>query len=142
MMTNLERLEELTATLVEKEEVLNAFFEQSPVGLIVADEDLNILSCNPAVLELIRCREKELVGSNVLMLIPERYRARHLAAVRNPPAISKVLNKTNHLHIVRCDGGEVEVIIWLGDFKINGSRRYIASVRLPGSISEELFLPR
>ena len=61
---NLE-LERKKEELFEKEEIIDLFFEQAPVGILSYDNDLNITDCNQSFLSLFDVKKEKTVSINL-----------------------------------------------------------------------------
>ena len=61
---NLE-LERKKEELFEKEEIIDLFFEQAPVGILSYDNDLNITDCNQSFLSLFDIKKEKIVSTNL-----------------------------------------------------------------------------
>ena len=93
-----------------------AMFQSSPVPLITADEDANILSCNAAAEKLVGYRRAQLVGSSAKMLMEPRVAAEHdsfLARFRANPANKKLVDNRVTINIRRGDGRVLPVEVML-----------------------------
>jgi len=73
-----EELQARTRTLKESEEQLRRLYENSPDAIFLEDAEGNVLDCNPAACQLHGMARAELVGNNVLALVPQEVRERTL----------------------------------------------------------------
>lgn len=71
------RATESEAALADSEERYHALMDVCPVGVVVADAEGVIQSCNRAAERLFLYAESELVGEPLTKLIPARYREAH-----------------------------------------------------------------
>ena len=60
-----EEISKVQAELFEKEEMLQLFFEQAPIGIFSYDKDLNIVNCNESFLTLFNLEKEKIVGKNL-----------------------------------------------------------------------------
>ena len=51
--------------LLKKEETLNYFFDEAPIGIFAYDKDLNIADCNRAFLNLFQLNKEQIIGKNL-----------------------------------------------------------------------------
>ena len=51
--------------LLQKEEALDYFFEQAPIGIFSYDMDLNVTDCNQSFLNLFALGKEEIIGNNL-----------------------------------------------------------------------------
>jgi len=74
---NLEaELEKRTGTLRKSEQHWHGLFEASPDAIFIEDTDGNVLEANPAACALHDMTHKELIGKNVIDLVPPEQRER------------------------------------------------------------------
>jgi PAS domain S-box-containing protein len=67
--------------LSESEERYRVVSDTAPDAIFTIDEDSRILFCNPAVERVFGYRPEEMVGQKLEMIMPERLRAAHRAAI-------------------------------------------------------------
>ena len=58
--------------LLKKEEALDYFFEQAPIGIFSYDMEMNVTECNQAFLELFGLDRKDIIGNNLKNLPDQR----------------------------------------------------------------------
>ena len=68
-----EEISKVKEELFEKEEMLQLFFEQAPIGIFSYDKDLNITNCNESLLTLFNLQKEEIVGTDLNDLTDKRY---------------------------------------------------------------------
>jgi PAS domain S-box-containing protein len=97
------------AFLSEREAVTQALIEASPDAVLVMDAERRVVAFNPAAEELYGWRREDVLGKDMPgMLIPERNRARFMAATesfltrRDPGEFTGRMN----LPVIRADGSE------------------------------------
>ena len=78
--------EHLENELMHSEERFDALVQSAADAIIVADEDGRIVSWNPAATRMFGYARDEILGRQLTVLMPERYRARHLAAFERAKA--------------------------------------------------------
>jgi len=67
-----EEIFKVQAELFEKQEMLQLFFEQAPIGIFSYDQDLNIINCNESFLTLFNLKKEEIIGTNLNDLSDKR----------------------------------------------------------------------
>ena len=112
------------------EQEFRLVFESSPSGMLMVDERGIIVLVNSRIEEQFGYARQELLGQPVEMLIPERYRRRHvtdrdtfLHAPQNRP-----MGAGRDLYGVRKDGAEFSVEIGLTPIQTAKGMRVLASV--------------
>jgi len=60
-----QEISKVQAELYEKQETLQLFFEQAPVGIFSYDAALNVIDCNQSFLTLFDLKKEEIVGTNL-----------------------------------------------------------------------------
>lgn len=60
-----EEIFKVEAELFEKQEMLQLFFEQAPIGIFSYDQDLNVINCNASLLSLFDSKKEEIIGRNL-----------------------------------------------------------------------------
>src|SRR6266436_187677 len=107
------------------------FYEGSPDAIIVVDEIGKINRVNAPAEALLGLSRERLLGEPIEMLIPERFRDRHVAYrtgyMRKPKTRS--MGTDLHLWAQRADGSEVPVDIMLSPIEIDQRRLVLAVVR-------------
>ena len=63
--------------LRESEERYRVVSDTAPDAIFTIDADSTILFCNPAVQRVFGYKPEDLIGKNLDVIIPERYRAGH-----------------------------------------------------------------
>ncbi len=79
--------------LHKKEESIDYFFEQAPIGIFSYDMDLNITDCNQYFLDLFQLKKEEMIGNNLKNLPDDRplealQNALHSAQIYTGPYLS------------------------------------------------------
>ena len=112
------------------ERQLNALFEHATEGIILTDKDGKIVLVNPAVLALFKYESKEMIGSPIEMLIPQRFHQHHghyREGFYQKPS-NRTMGHGRDLFGVRKDGLELPVEISLSYYKQKGEFFVIAFV--------------
>ena len=101
-------------------------------GIITIDEAGSVESVNPAAERLFGYREEELLGRPLTLLMPERYRERHLTALdlaRSTAAPPHQARRIIEVEGLRKDGSELQVELSLTAWQSAGARKYAGFVR-------------
>ncbi len=104
--------------------------ESAPCGMVVSDADGRIMLVNAQADRLFGYGRDELIGEELEILVPERFRAGHLglrASYRDRPT-SRVMGAGRDLFARRKDGGEVQVEVGLSPIMTGEGIRVLAAV--------------
>jgi diguanylate cyclase (GGDEF)-like protein/PAS domain S-box-containing protein len=125
------RLEQEGEALRAAQQRFHSVLESTPDGMLVVDEAGKILLVNAEAERLFGYSREELVGAQLEMLVPERYREAHIAIrrryVENPT--TRRIGPGLDLRLLRKDGRELEVEIRLSALPSNGHIQISAAVR-------------
>ena len=134
-MHSLQRLKEITSELEDLEEelehqraIFEAIFKAAPDGILIVDEHGTMTEMNPAMERIFGYREKELIGKQVEILIPDSLRNKHTelrVAYHNNPELRCGVSVIG----LKSDGTEVPVNIALAPIQVNGFAGTVAVVR-------------
>lgn len=105
-------------------------FESAPNAMIVVDERGAITLLNEQAEQLFGYRQTELLGSQVEVLVPERYRAEHphhRTSFSRKPA-RRAMGAGRDLHGLRKDGSEVPIEIGLNPMHTTEGAFVLASI--------------
>jgi PAS domain S-box-containing protein len=112
------------------EDMFRTALEASPSGVLLADSGGKIALVNPRILNLFGYATQELIGQPVEILIPERYREKHIglrADFMSSPQVRSVSAGRDLLGI-RKDGSEFPIEIGLNPVELDGKQAVIASI--------------
>jgi len=111
-------------------DISNILFESAAEGLIVSDEVGAIRIANPSVEEMFGYEKKELIGQKIEILIPEKYRKRHVGFSKeyNVHPSKRSMGIGMDLSGQRKDGSIFPVEISLNHFKVGRDKMVIALV--------------
>ena len=118
-------LEQQVGSLRKSEERFRSLIEGSHDGIVIADAGGTILLVNGAVEKIFAYGAQELVGQPVSILMPERYKERHLLGMRNfaVTGVSRYLGKILEFEGRRRDGSEfpleLNISSWASDGEIH-----------------------
>jgi PAS domain S-box-containing protein len=120
LTTKLDQIvQERTTSLTKSEEKFHSFFDASTDAMIIADNNGSVLEVNKAAELLFGYRHNEMMQVNLTSLMPERYRADHLAGINRVVATGKstYFNRVFEFNGLRKDGREfpleLNVATWL-----------------------------
>lgn len=125
------RLVAAEAIAARKGEEMEAIFLSVPDGVILVDEDGNILKANPRFTQLTGYEEQAVVGRMIDILIPERFRSGHRESIRSfmDAPQTRSMGVGRPLYARRRDGSEFPVDISLSPVVLDGKRCVIATLR-------------
>ncbi|HET9088553.1 MAG TPA: PAS domain S-box protein [Acidobacteriaceae bacterium] len=105
--------------------------ETAPDVLITIDSDSRILSINPAVREIFGYEPSELIGQELLILMPDRYRAAHKQGIARYLAtgVRKLAWTGVQLPGRRKNGEEIPLEISFGSYMSDGEPRFTGFIR-------------
>lgn len=92
------------------EEKYYAFIETFVDAIISADQDGRIIYCNPAAKKMFGY-ENEIIGSNIMILMPERYRIKQKVGMNRymTTGLTRIVGKTVELIGLKKDGAEFPI---------------------------------
>jgi PAS domain S-box-containing protein len=123
--------QDMEEALRQSRAMLEKLFEQSPDAIIVVDEICKIDRVNERAEALFGLSRDRMVGQSIEMLLPERFRDRHLALSANYMKSTNVRPMGNGLQLSakRADGSEFPVEIMLNPIEIEQRQLVLAVVR-------------
>jgi len=116
--------------LRNSEERFRTLLESSPIGIILLNRERRILLANARVEKLLGYTREELLGKDIQMLVPERYRKeyeREMAEYFAKPRLRPV-GIGLEIYARRKDGGEVPVDISLSPVEMRKGMGVICSI--------------
>lgn len=125
---NLERI------VQEYEARYRVLIDSAHSAVVVADEDGNVIEWSLAAETLFGWKKSEILGQNLIRIIPERFRAQHLAGMTRIKQSdhtygSRVVGKINDLYGLHRDGTEFPVELALSTWNTSGKRYYGAIIK-------------
>jgi len=112
------------------QEMVNLAVEAAPNGMIMTDKEGNITLVNSMIETMFGYSREALIGSNIDMLVPERYRENH-PAVRHAyigKPVSRVMGQGRDLYALNSQGEEFPVEIGLNPLHTATGVMILASV--------------
>jgi PAS domain S-box-containing protein len=125
--------------LIESEKALAELFESSPDGLIVVDKEGKIVRVNPEVENLFGYSKNELLGQEISLLIPQRFRGAHnrqIEGYKNNPRKRRMGDGLD-LYGLKKDGSEFSVDIMLSPMTQPDKKMTLCTVR---DISDKIII--
>ena len=115
----------------EREARFRALLESAPDAVVISDTEGRVVLVNAQMERLFGYSRDEVVGQSVDMLIPERYRARHVGYrgdyIAEPPA--RPMGGVLELHGTRADGSEFPVAICLSPVNTDEGTLVVSDIR-------------
>ncbi len=124
-------VQQRTAELREREALLHGLVEHAPDSIMVVDAQGRIVQANARTEAIFGYRRDDLLGKPVELLVPERFRERHLghrAGYGHDPR-PRTMDSGLELYGRRKDGGEFPVDIMLSPMQLTSGAMVIAIVR-------------
>jgi PAS domain S-box-containing protein len=127
-MTDIRALEE---ALRQARTAFEKFYEQPPDGTIMLDKNGKIDRVNEAAEAMFGFSRERMIGQSIEMLIPERFRDRHIAhrAHYMEDQKTRAMGANLELFAQRADGSEFPVDIMLSPMEIDQRRLVLAMIR-------------
>ena len=121
----------LEETLHEKESRYRLIAENVSDAILLADETGAIVYCNPAVERIFGYAPDDLVGSDLRVLMPERFREKHRSTVRSYLETGRPSSDWLGMHQtgLHRDGHELALEVSYGEFLGKEGRRFIGTIR-------------
>ncbi len=100
-------------------------------GLIVSDAEDRIFDCNPSAEKIFGYKRAELIGMELLKLMPEQYRQRHKEGVKwfLETGISTIQGKVVELEGLRKNGETFPIELVVNSFTIGGQVNFTGTIR-------------
>ena len=111
-------------------DISHTLFESAAEGLVVVDKTGTIIIINPRVGEMFGYTREELIGKPVEILIPDKYRSKHLnhRESYNANPSKRTMGMGMDLTAKRKDGSSFSVEISLNHFNIDGEMMVMALI--------------
>jgi len=119
------------SALRKSEQRLSAVVDNAFDAIIVIDRKGAIVSVNPATRALFGYSEAEIVGRNVTMLMPVRFRDEHDGHLVEFPrnGVSKIIGNERKLSGLRKDGSEFPMLLAIADTQANEQDIFVGFIR-------------
>lgn len=105
-------------------------FESIRVGVVLTDEQGEIVAFNPAASAIFGYEADEIVGRNVSVLADEEHQRQHDSYIRNylQTGDAKLIGKNRELPAVRKNGDVFPIKLAVAEMSLSGKTQFIASI--------------
>ena len=117
--------------LRESEERFRAIAEAAKDAIIMVDDEGKISYWNPAAKEIFGLMSQEMIGKDLLIIIPERYHEDYLNGFRafKETGVGPAIGKTIQSEAVKRDGTEFPIELSISATQINGQWHAVGTAR-------------
>lgn len=125
------RISVQSRSIIDRQVLIQTIFENTADGLLTADETGRIESVNPAILRIFGYGERELIGKNVSMLVPQPHRASHdqLIQAYLRTGTARIVGVGREVNGQHKDGRTFPLDIVVAEATLRGRLTFIASMR-------------
>jgi len=111
--------------LAEQAEVMQAVIENSPLSILVLDNEANIHRANPSACNIFAYTEQELLQMTIHDLVPDDIRAKHYALFQDEVEgnLHQIMGETRELRARRKDGVIFPCAVTVSYFTIAGNKQ-------------------
>jgi PAS domain S-box-containing protein len=127
-----EELEYHIQRLQDREEQINTIFKNAPDAVVVIDAAGIIVQWNPAAEKTFGWTHQEVLGKDLhSIIIPERYRERHIAGLKRFLITGKgnLLDRTIQMPAIKRDGSEIEMELTISPATLKDDYLFISFLR-------------
>ena len=124
-------LMEMNTSLTDSESRIRSINELLPVGLLIVNEQGNIIDTNKYALNLFDYTEVDLVGESVEKLVPDTIKMQHISLRENfqkSPNARQMAGKVDFLKGKKRNGDEVSLEINLGPIVLDNQQHTLVSL--------------
>ena len=131
LLLDITERKETDRKLAESEYRFRTIADMAVNGMLTADSRGNIDFFNRAAVRLFGYASEEVIGKNVTMLIPERYRNAHKAGLEQYLKMgeTRIIGRTVELNALRKDGTEFPIELSLGTWGSPEAPSFSATIR-------------
>ncbi len=118
--------------LHEREEQIQAIFNNAPDAVVVVDSDARVVRWNPESEKLFGWKKEEAIGKTLNeIIVPPRYSQSHLKGMQifRDTGQSKILGKTVDLKAVKKDETEIDVSVRISPFITGQQLLFVGFIR-------------
>ncbi|HTL10286.1 MAG TPA: PAS domain-containing sensor histidine kinase, partial [Chitinophagaceae bacterium] len=110
--------------------VERSFFELVTMGIVMVNEAHKIVSVNPFLLNMFGYEKNDLLGEEIELLIPSRYREKHVEERKQFAAVgkSRPMGAGMELYALKKNGTEFPVEVGLGAYHSQGGKYTLAFI--------------
>ncbi len=107
-----------------------AFFEYAILGIVVTDAFGKIMAVNPYALQEFGYKKEELIGKEIEILVPSRFRNNHRTYHKEfvIKSQTRIMGNNLELFALKKDGSEFGVEISLSNYELQGNKFVIAFI--------------
>lgn len=121
---------DISQRAIESERRLRATMDTAIDGIITIDSKGTVISANNATQELLGWSEKELVGHNVKMLVPEPFRSQHDGYIQRylKTKEARIIGAGREVRALHKNGQKIDIRLGIGHVKIANDDFFVAFV--------------
>ncbi|MDX8413562.1 MAG: PAS domain S-box protein [Mariprofundales bacterium] len=121
----------IAANLMEANLRVGAVVEHAVLAIVIIDRSGVIQTFNPAAEVMFGYSKEAVIGSNVMVLMPERYRQQHQLALEKFVATGKGVRDDHEIHLsaVRNGGEEFPMQMTIAPMKLAGEPSFVGMLR-------------
>lgn len=122
------------STLLLKENIANkhfeSFFKFASIGILIVDNDGNIIFANPYIFNLFGYNEIELIGKNITILMPSQLHDHHANNIKKyfEYPTNRLMGKGSELFGIKKDQSEIKIEISLSNYTIENKTYALAFI--------------
>jgi PAS domain S-box-containing protein len=133
-ITELRRTEK---DLVERDARMKSLLNTITDGYVLTDIDCTILEINREIERITGYSEKELIGQNVKLLMPENTAEQHAGYVHQylDGGQAAIIGRPRHLQMRLKDGSPIPILLTLNEIKEGGRHLFVGLIRAEETIS-------
>ena len=115
----------------DSEDHVRAVLKNVDEGIVTISETGVIETVNPATEQLFGYSEKDLIGKNVAILMPEPHRSHHDGYLQHyqKTGEARIIGSGRELVARRLDGSEFPIDLRVSEFVLHGQKRFIGTIR-------------
>ena len=124
-------VDERTQALIMNEEYLNAIVDNADDGIISIDENGIIQETNTAITNIFGYSNKELVGKNISLLMPEPHRTHHdeYLAQHKKTGITRIIGTGREVEAITKSGSSIVIHLGVNRVTEGGRTLFIGMIR-------------
>jgi PAS domain S-box-containing protein len=121
----------IESALIESETRYRLVHDRSFDGIIISDAGDRVIECNPSAEKIFGYGKGEMIGMNLMHLMPEKYHGRHLEGLKTflETGTSYIQGKVLELEGLRKNGEDFPIDLILSSFKVGGQINFAGTIR-------------